>query len=613
MSTHPRGSSNGRSSDPAENGPSMRLEKKLSGMTWVLLASFIVLWSLPRLRYAQEIDSKNLVIFNRWEQSDNRFFLDWADKIADGDLLGREPNHPIHEWHILIATKWLGDHPAEAERLKSELPSDADEKAVHQHLWNRWYGGNQFHQEPLYPYLLAALKSLFGDAYTAGYAFQSLLGIVNGLLLFFLSRRLFGSTVAVTCGILYAFAGFLMFHEQTMLRTTATCTMTLLLVVQGMSLFEGPSTKEWLWFGVTTGVAILLQSIFLLFLVGFVAVHLWKSPNQRASILRGAAYAAFTMLVVVSPAFARNIVVGAPTFSLSSVGSVTFIASNHPTYTAAAGWNAAPEIADIVAVSESRPSAAALATLGAHEGVGSWVSMLLNKARSALHGVEWAGNENYFNMTTLIPSLRWGWVDLFVLYPLGIVGLVFALRHISGSWVVALGMLLHLAVLVGLYVVGRFRAPMAILLIPFAAWTIVEVFRTILDRHTLPWVVVVGTLIGTVFFCNVSQIRRCDETRTMEYLLHFNENFAKPMEPFFVAKDYEPCIPLFEKFFESTPDWLNEPSSAMLVSPNMRNVAKFFADRRKYYGDTLSLLGRTFESERQRALAKKYYTIADVK
>ena len=99
----------------------------------------------------------------------------------------------------------------------------------------------------------------------------------------------------------------------------------------------------------------------------------------------------------------------------------------------------------------------------------------------------------------------------------------------------------------------------------------------------------------------------------MEYLLHFNENFAKPMEPFFVAKDYEPCIPLFEKFFESTPDWLNEPSSAMLVSPNMRNVAKFFADRLKYYGDTLSLLGRTFESERQRALAKKYYTIADVK
>jgi len=141
----------------------------------------------------------------------------------------------------------------------------------------------------------------------------------------------------------------------------------------------------------------------------------------------------------------------------------------------------------------------------------------------------------------------------------------------------------------------------------------VEVFRTILDRHTLPWVVVVGTLIGTVFFCNVSQIRRRDETRTMEYLLHFNENFAKPMNAFITAKNYEPCIPMFERFFESTPDWLSDSSSAMLVSTNMRNVAKFFGDRRKYYGDMLTLLGRTSEGERQRALAKKYYTIADVK
>jgi hypothetical protein len=404
-----------RQSKPAEaeSAPSARFEAALSKKILLVLGLLLVVWSIPRLRYASEIDAKNLQIFNRWDQSDNRFFLDWADTIAAGDLLGRTPNHPVHEWHVALAKEWLTNHPEDAKALKAELAPDADEAALHLALWNRWYGGPQFHQEPLYPYLLAGLKTLFGDAYIGGYVFQSLLGLVNGLLIFLLTRRWFGPGAAVIAGVLYAFSGFLMFHEQTILRTTATCTMTLLLVYQGLGLLDGPSRKRWILFGLTSGLAILLQSIFLLFFVGFVAIRWWNARDLRSATLRGAALCTLMIALVLAPAFARNIAVGAPTFSLSSVGSVTLIASNHLSYQSDAGWNANPRIADLVAMSESRPSAAAVATWASHDGVGSFLSMVFRKFRSALHGVEWSGNENFYNMALLCPSLRLGWVDLF--------------------------------------------------------------------------------------------------------------------------------------------------------------------------------------------------------
>jgi hypothetical protein len=105
--------------------------------------------------------------------------------------------------------------------------------------------------------------------------------------------------------------------------------------------------------------------------------------------------------------------------------------------------------------------------------------------------------------------------------------------------------------------------------------------RTVGDRRTLPWIIVIGVVVATVGFSHVSPIRRMDELRVMEFKLDFNENYAKKMETRVSEKDYAPCVPLFEAYFESTPDWLNDMSGPMLVSPNMRAVAKFFGDAPK--------------------------------
>ena len=52
-------------------------------------------------------------------------------------------------------------------------------------IWDRWYHGNRFHQEPLYAYTLAALWTVFADsAPQALFVLQMLLGIWTVGLLF---------------------------------------------------------------------------------------------------------------------------------------------------------------------------------------------------------------------------------------------------------------------------------------------------------------------------------------------------------------------------------------------------------------------------------------------
>lgn len=580
---------------------------------YVVLAILIALWAIPRIRYASEVEAAGLEIFNKWEQADSRFFLDWSDKIANGDVLGRTPNHPLHEWHITLAKKWSADNPEQVSELRKELPIDADETALHQLLWNRWYGGVQFHQEPLYPYMLAALQRAFGDAYVAGYAFQSFLGIVNGLLLFLLTRRIFGTPQAIVAGVIYAFSGFLMFHEQTILRTTATCTMTLLLIWQAVGLYEAPNGKRWVLFGLSMGAAILLQSIFLLFFLGFIALLCWSAAETRARTLQGAGLAAATILAVLSPAFARNVAVGAPVFSLSSVGSVTFIAVNHPTYASFAGWSVSPETAALVAISESRPTTAAIETIRAHDGLGSILSMASNKLRAALYGIEWYGNENFYGMREFAPVLRITAFNLFMLVPLALVGIVATFRRKPVSRILIIGALVHLAVLVGLYVVGRFRAPMAIVLIPFAAWTSWEILRTLSDRRTLPWGITIGLLVATVTCGSLMKAKEVEWDRTVEYKLVFNTHYAPRLEKHAKAKEFDSCVKLFDEYLDKTPRFLQDTSSITSVSRNMSDLAKYFSDRRKSYGDLLAVMGRPVEAEKQRSIARQLQRIADVK
>lgn len=71
----------------------------------------------------------------------------WAQSLRGGDWLTNRELHPLHDWHLILADEFFVAKAANKD----------DEQGRARELWNRWYGGKQFHQEPLYPYLLGML------------------------------------------------------------------------------------------------------------------------------------------------------------------------------------------------------------------------------------------------------------------------------------------------------------------------------------------------------------------------------------------------------------------------------------------------------------------------
>ena len=116
---------------------------------WLLLG----LGALVRLIYFLQLASGPSLYLHRWDQSDMHFFDHWARIIADGDWLSDRALHPVHHWTKDLAQRYLEKNPDDPAHQEPE-PAIA--------LWNRWYGEKQFHQGPLYPYLIAVVYSLVG-------------------------------------------------------------------------------------------------------------------------------------------------------------------------------------------------------------------------------------------------------------------------------------------------------------------------------------------------------------------------------------------------------------------------------------------------------------------
>ncbi len=137
-----------------------------------------------------------------------------------------------------------------------------------------------FHSSPLYPYILAAIYSVFGHSYLAVRLIQSAFGVGTCLLLFSLTRRLFGPREALVAGLLSAlYVAFIFFDSELLM-----ITFVLFFSMSALNLLVGRplGTGSVLGAGVLTGLAALGKPNILLF-VPAVLVWFWWSNRARAS------------------------------------------------------------------------------------------------------------------------------------------------------------------------------------------------------------------------------------------------------------------------------------------------------------------------------------------
>ncbi|HTF57080.1 MAG TPA: glycosyltransferase family 39 protein, partial [Planctomycetota bacterium] len=191
---------------PTPPGPLQRAEAWLAARRHgvvILLAAAAILF---RVAYFIELNGGPCSAWHCWDQSDLHFFDQWGRQIAGGDWLSKGTLHPFHEWHGRVAKAYFESHPGEEERSRAMGKDPA------RALWNRWYGGRLFHQEPLYAYLVGITYGIFGPDPRWVYAWQMALGVLSILLAWVIARRQFGDLAAGVAGALAVLCGPVLFY-----------------------------------------------------------------------------------------------------------------------------------------------------------------------------------------------------------------------------------------------------------------------------------------------------------------------------------------------------------------------------------------------------------------
>jgi tetratricopeptide (TPR) repeat protein len=132
------------------------------------------------------------------------------------------------------------------------------------------------------------------------------------------------------------------------------------------------------------------------------------------------------------------------------------------------------EIARIMGRTEGRFLPSVVETLKSHESPASYVGFVWRKFAATWHGYEMPNNASFYYHRLYSRTLRLLPVTFYLLSPLALVGLGLGLSHRRIGWPLYLLASTHLLVMLIALVQSRYRMPLVVALLPFAALTIVR-------------------------------------------------------------------------------------------------------------------------------------------
>ncbi len=405
-----------------------------------------------RLVYFVTISETACLAINLDPVSDMEAFHRWGLALVEGDWLDRENFHPYHPWQTAVAP-----------------PSQ----------WESWYG-DVFHQEPLYPYLIATIYLMATREPTTVILFQLFLGAAGCSCIYLAGRRLMPEGAALIAGAASALYGPYLYYESLILRDSLMIPLNSLLIwLLGEARFRSrgrPASAWWLGVGVLCGTLYITKVSILPFVIAFAVWHMWEGRGplvverirQTSLILAGG-------MVVLAPVVARNLVVEAPALKITTRGPIEFINGNN-SWHSGIGWFDG---------SDPRISAYARETLDGAGGrllptirrvLADWrgnpvgfIHLQLRKTAYFLAPFEMPNNASYGYFRENSRLLRYGTLSFFWVSPFALLGLLHSIRRWRDFVPVYLFLAAGFMVTIAFYVIARFRAPLVPAIILLAA------------------------------------------------------------------------------------------------------------------------------------------------
>lgn len=402
-------------------------------------------------------------------------------------------------------------HDGWARALASDEPNDAQQEFL----------SSSYFKPPLYPYVLGAWYRVFGRTIRPIKVAQAIIGALGCVLVFLISKRVFGETQGTIAGLLGTVYWPWMFFDAWLLNTELVIFLNLLAVL----LLLGVPTSRGIWRPVLAGLTIGLSSITWPIGLLFIAViSLWIWRVQLSQGKEWAARFAVIVFIVMGliPAGAvtvRNRVVGGDWVVISSNGGVNFYTGNRPE---ANGFSAVPTGLEWERlIRETREAGikklSAASNYWLREGLrdvgnspGRTILLAAKKTVLFFNAAEPRNNlaQSYFRKQFFWLRLLPGFA---VMGPLALLGVVMAIRRKSspgpavkensraGMWLCLLIVASCMIAVLPFFVCDRFRVVAVPFMLPFAGLAVYRLWHIIIDRRWSELVIYTTAVVGLAF------------------------------------------------------------------------------------------------------------------
>jgi hypothetical protein len=576
--TKPKGKTTSNKSKPekkvVQSKISIWLESNFKILSWSILgiALFLRIWlliQLPNMPFSEMHENVDL---------DMNFFDVWGERIAHGDFLTDTVLHPYHNWHK-EAAEYMG------------VQSDEEGKV----LWNAWYGGKTYHQEPLYAQILGICKMIAGDGHILIFIFQILSTLFSIWMIMWLGRHYFGVIAGISAGLLFTLYSPALLFDVILLRTSFTTCYMLSLLFVAEKLMMGKS-RPWI-FGMLGGVGYLLQTTAMLLWLPLLIRWLYvRRVDVKRSWQTGIAFAGVLSLLVI-----RNSMVGVGLFSVSSVGPVTFMLSNFPNYIPELGFVFFKQVGKLLEMSHGKMVASAIEVIRLHPTFFSYAELEFKKLAMVFHWYEIPNNVNTYIPMKVSWPLRLAVVPWSMIGALGLTGMIFNIRN-TKTLNLCMGILSQVAVMVVFYVLCRFRVPMVAMMAVYGGYTLQTLIATYPLRKKL---LVMGCFIGLCVFM-VRPYPKIDVPYPMgELAIYFHTYYRERMDQSVAEGNFKKGIAYGEQFLCTMPEFVRHIEDHLpLQTANQKDLARYFG---KVHGD----LGDFYKDDGQQQKAEECYRIMD--
>ena len=384
-----------------------------------------------------------------------------------------------------------------------------------------WYGTQTFYQAPLYPYMLAVLIKVF-SADTFGLRFfQIILGTVSVGFLGLAGRHAFNRKVGLIAAAMYALYPPAIYYDG-IIQKTALASFLLCMLLAACAYLNRHASKRYATLaGITLGLLVLTRENALLWIPVIPVWMALRLPTNRSGKLWSVGSYILGLAVVLVPVAARNASLGGEWSPTTFQAGPNFYIGNNlqsnGLYLPLVPGHETPkyERADAQRLAE-RETGREMSSREVsrfwfrksfdeiQQDPARWIGLLTLKSIMVVNRFEVPDVESmrvYRDFSTTLRIIAPIW-HFGILCPLAIWGCIVTRKRFRRLSLFYLLTLVMTAAIVGFFILGRYRQPLAPLLIIFAAGGLPALVDMVRKRTWSQFILPLSAMMLAVPICN---------------------------------------------------------------------------------------------------------------